>query len=99
MQVPVGKYPEDAFALRVHGDSMIGRDIYDGDIVVAHKREPKNGDIVVALTDAGSTLKTLTRHKGKWKLRSENPRHKHPVLTDQSIVQAVVIDKLPPRSR
>lgn len=94
VSVPVGKYPQDAFALRVHGDSMIGKDINDGDLVVVQKREAQHGDVVVALTQDGTTLKTLEIRKGKYKLRSENPKHKDPALTDQSAIQAVMIGKL-----
>lgn len=94
ISVPVGKYPSDAFALRVRGDSMIGKKIYDRDIVVAHKREAVHGDVVVALIDGETTLKTLIYRNGKCTLRSENPKHKNPVLADQSLVQAVMIDKL-----
>lgn len=94
VQVPAGKYPEDAFGLRVQGDSMIGKKIFDGDIVVVHKREAKPGDVVVALIDGETTLKTLVSVNGKYKLRSENPKHKNPILTDQSAIQAVMIDKL-----
>ncbi len=95
--IPKGKtYPKDAFALEVRGDSMIGKDIHDGDIVVVHKAEAKDGDVVVALIDGETTLKTLVSRNGKYKLRSENPKHKHPVLTDQSAIQAVMIDKLGP---
>lgn len=94
--VPVlsGKYPKDAFALRVRGDSMIGKDIKDGDLVVVQKREAKDGDVVVALIDGETTLKTLVQRNGKCELRSENPKSKTPVLTDQSAIQAVMIDKI-----
>jgi SOS-response transcriptional repressor LexA len=94
VQVPVGKYPLDAFALRVRGDSMIGKNINDGDTVIVQKREARHGDVVVALTEEGNTLKTLVIRKGKYKLRSENPKHKDPVLTDQSAIQGVMIGKL-----
>lgn len=94
VSVPAGKYPKDAFALRVHGNSMIGKDINDGDLVVVQKREARHGDVVVALTEEGTTLKTLEIRKGKYKLCSENPKHEDPVLTDQSVIQAVMIEKL-----
>ncbi len=94
VRVPADKYPQGVFALRVHGDSMIGRDIYDGDTVVVEKREARNGDVVVALTDEGITLKTLEIRKGKYRLRSENPKYKDPVLTDQSAIQGVMLGKL-----
>ena len=94
--IPAGKtYPKEAFALEIRGDSMIDKGINDGDIVVVVKgREANNGDVVVALIDGETTLKTLVHKNAKWKLRSENPKHKDPILTDQSAIQAVMIDKL-----
>src|SRR6185312_9457127 len=49
-----------AFALEVKGDSMIGKYIAPGDLVVIEPRaEPKTGDVVAALIDGDSTLKTF----------------------------------------
>jgi repressor LexA len=63
-----------AFALRVTGNSMVGRQIFDGDIVLLeHKAVPQNGDVVAALIDSESTLKTFVRRGGKVWLRAENP--------------------------
>jgi repressor LexA len=84
-----------AFALRVTGDSMIGRHIFNGDIVLldnpAHVR---NGDIVAALIDNQSTLKTLVHKAGKAWLRAENPDYPDLVpLSDlevQGVVRAVI---------
>lgn len=65
-----------AFFLRVKGDSMIGRKIFDGDLVLVEKSEqPRHQDIVAALIDNESTLKTLIRENGKVWLRSENPTY------------------------
>ena len=63
----VGYKPtRNAFALRVTGDSMIGRHILDGDFVVMeHGPEPRNGQIVAALIDGASTLKTFVMKGGK----------------------------------
>ena len=48
------------FALEVRGDSMIGRHILDGDVVVVeHGQTPRQGDVVAALIDGESTLKDL----------------------------------------
>ena len=53
-------------ALRVSGDSMIGKHICDGDIVVLeHGQEPRNGQIVAALMDGASMLKTFVLKGGK----------------------------------
>ncbi len=55
---------EDAFFLKVRGDSMIGRGILDGDFVmVSPAARPKDGDIIAARLGDESTVKTL-RHDG-----------------------------------
>lgn len=65
-----------AFALRVTGDSMVGRQVFDGDIVLLeHEAIPKNGDLVAALIDNESTIKTFVRKSGKVWLHAENPRY------------------------
>jgi repressor LexA len=63
-----------AFALRVRGNSMIGRQILDGDIVLIEQGvAPRNGDIVAALIDREATLKTFIRQGRKVWLQAENP--------------------------
>ena len=65
-----------AFALRVKGDSMVGRHLSDGDIVLLERdAEPQDGDIVAALIDNECTLKTLVMRGGKFWLRAENPSY------------------------
>jgi repressor LexA len=65
-----------AFALRVTGDSMVGRQIFDGDIVLLeHAVIPRNGDVVAALIENESTIKTFVRKNGKAWLHAENPRY------------------------
>jgi repressor LexA len=66
-----------AFALRVTGDSMTGRQIFEGDIVLLERNAiPQDGDIVAALIDNQSTLKTFVRKGGKAWLRAENPLYR-----------------------
>jgi repressor LexA len=55
---------DDTFALKVKGDSMIGRGILDGDFVmVTPSALPKDGDIIAARLGDEATVKTLT-HRG-----------------------------------
>src|SRR3954465_2851444 len=55
---------EDSFFLKVKGDSMIGRGIFDGDyVMVSPSSRAKDGDIVGARLGDDATIKTL-RHKG-----------------------------------
>lgn len=62
--VPTGliRDPEKAFALRVTGDSMNGRGILDGDVVMIEPiLEPEAGDIVVVRSDDGVMLRICKR--------------------------------------
>jgi repressor LexA len=67
----------NAFLLRVHGDSMIGDHIVDGDLVIVHPQNTANdGDIVVALIGEEATVKRFYRRKGHIELRASNPKYK-----------------------
>ena len=85
------KPTRNTFALRVTGDSMIGRHILDGDIVVLeHGPEPRNGDIVAALIDGESTLKTFLKKNGKPWLKAENPKYPDLLPAEELMIQGVV---------
>ena len=80
------------FALRVSGDSMVGRHILDGDVVVCeHGKNPGSGDVVAALIDNESTLKTFVREKGRSWLRAENPRYPTLIPAAELVIQGVVV--------
>ena len=84
------KPTRNAFALRVTGDSMIGRHILDGDFVVMeHGPEPRNGQIVAALIDGASTLKTFVLKSGKPYLRAENPKYPDLIPAQELMIQGV----------
>ncbi len=78
------------FALRVRGDSMIGCGILDGDLVLLeHGAEPRHGQIVAALIDGQSTLKTYLVKNRRPFLRAENPKYPDLVPVDELMVQGV----------
>lgn len=81
------------FALEVRGDSMIGRHIVEGDLVVLeHGKTPRHGDVVAALIDNESTLKTFVQERGRTPcLKAENPRYPqlHPVT--ELVIQGVMV--------
>jgi repressor LexA len=80
----------NTFALRVSGDSMIGRHIVDGDIVVLeHGPEPRHGDVIAALIDGESTLKTFLRKNGKPFLKAENPKYPNFIPAEELMIQGV----------
>jgi repressor LexA len=80
------------FALEVRGDSMIGKAIVDGDLVILeHGMTPRNGDVVAALIDNESTLKTFLRNQGKPFLRAENPRYPDLIPAQELVIQGVMV--------
>jgi repressor LexA len=84
------KPTRNTFALRVTGDSMIGRHILDGDIVLLeHGPEPRPGQVVAALVDGASTLKTFVLKNGKPHLRAENPNYPDLIPAQELMIQGV----------
>ena len=80
------------FALEVRGDSMTGRAILDGDLVVLeHGMTPRPGDVVAALIDNESTLKTFVLHRGKPHLRAENPKYPDLIPAQELVIQGVMV--------
>ena len=85
------KPTRNTFALRVSGDSMIGRHICDGDIVVLeHGPDPRPGQVVAALIDRRSTLKTFVLKNGRPFLKAENPRYPDLIPSEELMIQGVM---------
>lgn len=80
------------FALEAKGDSMIGRHIMDGDLVVLeHGRTPRHGEVVAALIDRESTLKTFVMSRDRPYLRAENPKYPELIPAEELIIQGVMV--------
>ena len=79
-------------ALRVTGDSMIGKFITDGDIVILEQNaDPRPGEVVAALIDGESTLKTFVRERGgRTFLKAENPKYPNLIPTGELTIQGVM---------
>jgi repressor LexA len=78
------------FLLRVKGDSMVGAGIHEGDFVVIDRaKEPRKGNIVVALIEDDTTVKKLDKKNGNWILKPENPTY--PLIDQNFEVIGVVI--------
>jgi repressor LexA len=85
------KPTRNTFALRVVGDSMIGRHVCHGDIVILeHGPEPRHGQIVAALIDRKSTLKTFVLKNHKSFLKAENPKYPDLIPSEELMIQGVV---------
>ena len=80
------------FGLKVQGDSMIGKSIIDGDVVIIeHGVQPRSGDVVAALIDGQVTLKTFILQQGKPYLRAENPRYPSLIPREELQIQGVLV--------
>ena len=82
------KPTRNTFALRVAGDSMLGKHICDGDIVVLERGpEPRSGQIVAALIDGKSTLKTFVVESGRPFLKAENSNYPNLIPSEELMIQ------------
>ena len=72
--MPVDMVPNaETFVLKVKGDSMINKGIFNGDqIFVERCSTARNGETVVALVDDSATVKTFYKENGYYRLQPEN---------------------------
>lgn len=65
------RYPH--YALKVKGDSMLDMGVLDGDIaLIRHQLIANNGDVIVAITEKGATLKIFKKEGSKIVLEPRN---------------------------
>lgn len=86
---------ENAYVLKVKGESMIDEGIFSGDyVVVERNHSPRNGDVVVALlNNAYATLKKFYRETNRIRLQPANATMKPIYCKDvaiQGIVRAII---------
>ena len=90
--------PEDLFALRVRGESMISAHICDGDLVLVRRQDSAQpNDIVVALVESESgdeaTVKRFQRDGDRVVLMPEHPTMA-PIVIDPSERQVRILGKV-----
>lgn len=90
--VPADILPnQEAFMLKVKGESMINAGIFNGDhIIVAQQDTAENGDIVVALMEDSATVKRFYREDSCIRLQPENDTMEPIIVTDVQILGKVV---------
>ena len=67
----------ECFLLRAYGNSMIDIGIEKDDLVLVKKTcRAEDGEVIVALTEDGNTLKRLFWENGRPKLHAENKKYK-----------------------
>jgi len=81
-----------SYLLRVKGESMIEAGIYEGDMVIAEKKNvAKDGDIVIALVDGGSTMKYYRKRNGQVYLEPANKDF--PLIYPESQLEIMAVVK------
>ena len=82
---------KNLFMLEVHGESMIGAGILDGDrILVQEQKTALNGEIVVALIDDSATVKRFYKENGYIRLQPENDAM-DPIIVKDCVILGKVI--------
>jgi DNA polymerase V len=81
-------HQEASFMLRAKGDSMIGANIHDGDLLVVDRSiTATNGCVVIAAIDGQFTVKRLEKKRGKIRLLPANPNFEPIELKDDQELQ------------
>ena len=82
------------FALRCHGDSMIGVHIHDGDIVyIRQQPDVDNGSIAAVCIENSATLKRVYKYPDKLVLSPANPQYEPLVYTGDELSQVRILGK------
>ncbi len=79
-----------AYLLRVHGESMVDAGILDGDLVLVEAcNTAHNGEIIVAMIEDGATVKRFYKENGHIRLQPENDTMDPIIVKDCSILGKV----------
>ena len=94
---PQLRTPNRCYVLEVRGDSMIDEGILDGDwVVIEHREQARNGEIVVALVDGEeATLKRLEQKPNEVVLHPANERLEPMHFSPERVqVQGVLVGQM-----
>jgi SOS-response transcriptional repressor LexA len=93
--VSIGEYlirhKESSYLLKVEGNSMQDAGILSGDMIIFERRgDAKAGDIVVALTEDGYTLKYLRKKGSRIYLEAGNSQYPNLYPAEGQVIGVVV---------
>ena len=92
LPVNLKKTKKEIFTLKVSGESMINKGIYDNDIIIVERcNTARNGQVVVAMNDNNEvTVKTFYKENGHFRLQPENDTMMPIILDNVTILGKVV---------
>ena len=95
LAVPEEWVDGECFLLEAYGDSMVDIGIDEGDLILVKKTETAStGDVVVALTETGNTLKRLFWENGRPRLHAENKtytKEKQDIYPRELVIQGIAL--------
>ena len=95
LAVPEEWVDGECFLLEAYGDSMVDIGIDEGDLILVKKTETaSSGDVVVALTETGNTLKRLFWENGRPRLHAENKtynKEKQDIYQRELMIQGIAL--------
>ena len=90
------------FLVRVAGDSMVGKQLHDGDLAVVDRSlTPRAGDVVVVDIDGERSFKVWEVRAGRVELSFANPRYPRFERPSDALIEVwgVVSSSVSPRRR
>ncbi len=90
------------FLVRVAGDSMLGKGLFDGDLAIVDRSlTPQDGDVVVVDVDGECSFKVWRGRRGAATLAFANPRYPAFALDPEALLEVwgVVSGSVNPRRR
>ncbi len=95
LSAEVHEFSDKLKIIKAFGDSMIGADIHDGDMLLVEKRnEFKDGDIVFAHTMEGFTVKRLRFKDKKIYFQPENTKYDIIPVCEDTLIKGKIIKNL-----
>ncbi len=86
---------DNVFIVKVSGDSMVGAGYQDGDyVLVQEAKEFKHGEVVLARSNDGTTIKRLVNQDGKIYLKPENPKYNNIPIYPETRLLGKIIGKV-----
>ena len=80
------------FALQVNDDSMAGRHILAGDVLIfEHGREPRPGEVVAAFVDGESVVRSYVIQDGRAFLKAGHPEHPDLIPAQELVIQGGLV--------
>lgn len=85
------QFNDDVFILKINGNSMIDKGIFNNDLVLVRKQNTcNNGEIIIALIDNEATCKTFYKENNQFRLQPANDDYEPIIVNDVTVLGKVI---------